>query len=129
MILDHHPEVKDYFKFGVTRDPKAWRDSCYRWARRKQDHQAAHRNMTYPEWRASNYVPNWWHRDGISKYLPPWHMVEPDDWVAGCDFILRFERLDEDWQALGWRLELPLPALQHLNADKHKDEYTTLRTN
>lgn len=119
-ILDHYRELDGYLKVGFTRDRDDWLRSCYRWARRKQDHPAAHRNMTYEEWLASDYHPNWWHRDGISKYMPAWADVSPDDWVQGCDLILRFETLSETWPLLCQRLGIPHEYLPHMNRDKHK---------
>jgi len=119
-ILTKYPGLQHYFKFGVTREKDTWLDSCYRWAKRKQDHQSARRDMSYDEWRESNYSPNWYHRDGVGEFLPPWRDCRPEHWLDGCDFILNFETLDRDWT---WACELigiPHEPLLHLNKDKHK---------
>lgn len=120
MILQRYPDVAEYTKFGVRRDLEDWQRSCYRWARRKQDHPVAHRDMTWDEYAESKYVPNWYHRDGISQFLPSWMSCRPDHWLHGCDFTIPFEDLEYGWEQACRILDIPYKRLLHLNRDKHK---------
>lgn len=113
----------ELFTFGFIRNPWDRMVSLYHF-RSQKDNQ----NNKFDQQRLIDY--------GFEKCLltgvlgennPPWDRPELDmtndamTWLEGCDFIGRFERLQEDFDIICEILKIGQRDLPHTNSSKHTD--------
>jgi hypothetical protein len=106
-----YPEVyenkSDYFKFAFTRNP--WDRIVSAW------------KFAFEGGRLKQYDKVPFHKV-IKKYLDAWSCVEMNtlDFCDGCDFIGKFENLQEDFNIVCDKIGIPRQELPHKNKTKHK---------
>ena len=97
----------DYFKFGFTRNP--WERLVSAW------------KYAFAFMRISRHGKVSF-RKFIKEYTNVWLGVEMNtlDFCDGCDFIGRFENLQEDFNIVCDKIGIPHRKLPHKNKTKHK---------
>jgi hypothetical protein len=97
----------DYFKFGFTRNP--WERLVSAW------------KYAFVSMRISCYGKVSF-RKFIKEYIDVWLGVEMNtlDFCDGCDFIGKFENLQEDFDTICDKIKIPQQKLSHINKTKHR---------
>lgn len=109
-----YPEVyenkSDYFKFGFTRNP--WDRLLSTW------------KYAFETGRTKKYGKVPFHKF-IKEYLDAWLCVGMNtlDFCDGCDFIGKFENLQEDFNIICDKIKIPKVKLPHINVTRH-NHYT-----
>ena len=99
-----HKNISKYFKFSFTRNP--WDRMVSAWFYFKKN------NNTY-----NKFSFNDWLKSGKS-----WIGVEMNtvDFANGCDFIGKFENLQQDFSYICNKVGIPEQKLPHINKTSHK---------
>ena len=129
--LENIPDVdRDrMFRFGFTRNPWDRMVSLYHF-RSQKDNQ----NNKFDQQRLRDYGFEKCLLESIlGENLPPWDRPELNmtndsmTWLEGCDYIGRYESLQEDFDRISEIIGLEQKDLPHTNSSKHRDyrEYYT----
>jgi len=104
---------EDYFKFAFVRNPWDRFISCY---------------LYHQEWVKENWAEKKTKMNLNSfkefvldhKNIPTKYTMQQYEFTKGCDFIGRFENLEEDFEKVCEHLKLPLIKMPHENKTNHK---------
>ena len=100
-LLEQRPQCKNYFKFAFTRNPWDRAVSWYFFSKKS-------RNTSFKEFIKTK--SNVWRRRGQFQY----------EFTKKCDFIGKFENLQEDFDTICDKIGIPRQQLPHKNKTKHK---------
>lgn len=103
---DIYKKKDDYFKFSFTRNPWDRLVSAWKYLRRTTCKQA---KCAFEEF--------------IKNHLAVWSGIEMNtiDFSHGCDFIGKFENLQEDFDFICKKIGEPKKKLGHFNKTKHEN--------
>ncbi len=109
--------IDTYFKFAFVRNPFERMVSVVKYANRWHRNRGTNMHFEFKEFVSSfNNKSNPTHLENVqsSKYGSQY------DFTRGCDFIGKFENLQEDFNIICDKIGIPRQQLSHKNATNHK---------
>ncbi len=103
-------QYENYFKFTIIRNPFDRTFSCYKGIMRDQIH-LAERGITNKSLSFRDYVINFLYKDPLLR--SQLYYIENNKQRIPMDFIVRFEKLDEDMKEVYKRIGVPYQPLPH----------------
>ena len=116
---EHKPRCKvdtDKFTFAIVRNPYNWLGSHFEYVQMIEHHDSHIKDF-------NQYVKVFCERvktQGIDGYCTQ------TKWAKGCDFIGKFEEIDEAWETILDRIGLDYFPLPHINKSKALKDYSYL---
>lgn len=111
----------DKFKFGVCRDPFNWIGSYYSYVQ-KHDYHHDHNIKDFSDYLIT-FCGRVQREDFIGEKM---YYTTQTKWLEGCDMVLRYENLQQDFDRLCYLLGLDNMELPKKNVSAGKEDYMYL---